>query len=257
MGNKLKIVLLAKTGALSDKTLKAIISNHGVSHVLIEERSTKKELRTYVNTQGYFRLFSFVLKKVLSTTLNLLKKRTKKFNRYHLLNQNNIPYTIVSSHNSNTSIELIKKISPDLAVICSSRIISEKLIDQTKIGILNCHPGWLPDYRGWDALRWSVFFRKNVGVTAHFIDNGVDTGDIIIRRKLDCAKFNKFNKLFEHALNVRLTLLNESIELIKSGDFQRIKQKNNEGKRFYRMGFFKILKLNAILKKNQKNKIIS
>lgn len=249
MAKEFKIVLLARDGELSNSTLKYLAGHYTIAFALIERRTAKKEMKTYINTQGYGR-FLFLLLKIALKKTGLIS--SSGVSPETLCNRNNIKYEIVNSHNSKRSLEILHLIKPDIIVICAARIISKKVIETTKTGILNGHPGWLPDYRGWDALRWSVYYKKNIGVTVHFIDDGVDTGPIICRERIDHTGYRSFPKLYQFALERRLFLYKTAIENIIKNDHQTIIQKPGEGKRYYRMGIFKMCLVNFILFFNYK-----
>lgn len=67
-------------------------------------------------------------------------------------------------------------------------IINKEIIDIFSDGILNFHPGDLPDYRGCSAPEWQIYNSKRVVCTCHFIDTGIDTGNIIEKKILDISE---------------------------------------------------------------------
>jgi len=66
--------------------------------------------------------------------------------------------------------------------------LNQEVIDIFSDGILNFHPGDLPDYRGCSAPEWQIYYSKKVICTSHFIDSGIDTGNIIEKRILDISE---------------------------------------------------------------------
>ena len=94
-----------------------------------------------------------------------------------------IPVKHVHDINHPTVINLIQDLKPDIIVSAYfNQIIKEPVIDLPKFGILNIHPGWLPAYRGAMAYFWVL---KNgsekAGVSIHWIDKGIDTGELVSR----------------------------------------------------------------------------
>ena len=79
-------------------------------------------------------------------------------------------------HNSEETCDLLRKNEIDVAVILGSRIIKQQVIDSVKIGILNMHPGKLPDNRGLDNVKWAILLNMVNGATAHLINNKIDLG---------------------------------------------------------------------------------
>lgn len=70
----------------------------------------------------------------------------------------------------------------DLGVILGARILPKKVIDRFSIGILNFHPGLLPANRGLGTVLRAVLLGIRQGVTAHLIDEKVDSGRIVLRK---------------------------------------------------------------------------
>lgn len=248
---KVKIALLAKSGSFSDQTFIHLSEHFKISHVLFEYKTKKDEIKTFIKTQGRIRFAFFLIKKILQK-FSLKKNYNESFDRIKYCDENNIAYNIVQNHNSKESTEVLQKVNPDLIVICSSGIISQKLIDIPKIGIISGHPGWLPDYRGWDALRWAILKKGTKGVTIHFIDKGIDTGDIIVQEKIESNNFRNFNQIFNFALQLRLKLYVKAIELINTGGFPRSKQVKKENSLYKRVNFWNETKVNKVLRNNYK-----
>jgi methionyl-tRNA formyltransferase len=73
---------------------------------------------------------------------------------------------------------------PDLLVSAYfSQILKSEVIQLPRYGILNIHPGWLPAYRGAMAYFWVLHNDSDRGgVSVHWIDEGIDTGEILERR---------------------------------------------------------------------------
>ncbi|MBI3959788.1 MAG: hypothetical protein HY328_13340 [Chloroflexi bacterium] len=85
--------------------------------------------------------------------------------------------------------DLLRTLSPDVAcVACFDRIIPARLLALPHHGFLNVHPSLLPHFRGPQPLFWQLRQGVNpVGVTAHWMDAGLDTGDIAAQRTVALA----------------------------------------------------------------------
>ena len=97
--------------------------------------------------------------------------------------------------NSKRLIKILKKLKPDYIIICGGGILSDDVIRIPKYGIINVHPGFLPYVRGVDVLYHSIINNYPLGATAHFIDNGIDTGDIICNKLININKNDSMNQL--------------------------------------------------------------
>ena len=101
-------------------------------------------------------------------------------------------------------IKMIKNISPEIIFsIGGMQIIPKEVINTPKLGVLNIHPALLPKYRGRYSTVHAIFNgEKETGVTAHWMDEGIDTGSIIMQKSYpiednDTAKevYNKFTEI--------------------------------------------------------------
>lgn len=83
-------------------------------------------------------------------------------------------------------LEFVKTLAPDLIWVTDYRyILPNRLFSVTKFGAINLHPSLLPRYRGRASVNWAILRGETrIGLSAHFIDEGVDTGDIITQLKI-------------------------------------------------------------------------
>ena len=90
--------------------------------------------------------------------------------------------------NSLKSIDLLKFLKNkkyDLGIQGGTGILKDNIISNFNLGILNFHPGDLPFYRGCSAPEWQLFENKPIISTCHLIDEGIDTGPILKKNKLN------------------------------------------------------------------------
>jgi folate-dependent phosphoribosylglycinamide formyltransferase PurN len=97
-----------------------------------------------------------------------------------------IPY-YVSVHNSDKTIKILKEKKANLGIVAGARILNFKIIDSFKFGIVNFHPGKIPEASGLDGLMWSIYKNIKPLVTTHFIDNKIDAGKRIFERSIKLA----------------------------------------------------------------------
>ena len=79
-------------------------------------------------------------------------------------------------HNSSKTKNLLKKLKPSLGLIFGSRILNKEIIEMFKVGILNLHPGLLPENRGLNTIQNAILKNIPQAVTLHFINNEIDMG---------------------------------------------------------------------------------
>jgi folate-dependent phosphoribosylglycinamide formyltransferase PurN len=91
----------------------------------------------------------------------------------------------VPSANSPEAINYIREFSPDVILVNGTRIISRKVLSSVPAPFINTHMGITPRYRGVHGGYWALWSNdaKNFGVTVHYVDPGVDTGQIIFQAR--------------------------------------------------------------------------
>ncbi|TCK24580.1 methionyl-tRNA formyltransferase [Pseudonocardia endophytica] len=107
----------------------------------------------------------------------------------------------------------------DLMVVANwpSRI-EKPVFGAPRLGTLNVHDSLLPRYAGFGAPNWALINDESeVGVTAHMMDDGFDTGDIVARRVLPVSDEDTALTLVERSLDVVAPLLDESLDALLRG----------------------------------------
>lgn len=104
----------------------------------------------------------------------------------------NIPIFYVKNHNDLVCEKLLKDLNPDLIVLGDTRIIKKNILEIPKIGIINSHPGYLPDVRGNNPYIWAIIHNLPQGCSVHFIDENVDTGDLLLRKRIKLEQCNSY-----------------------------------------------------------------
>lgn len=150
---------------------------------------------------------------------------------------NNFNVYFVPELNSKETIEIFKKLKPDIVFLMCSRIIIKEIIKIPKY-IINVHAGILPKYRGFDVRRWAILEDGDIGVSTHFVDETPDTGDIIISRKLKIEPGDTIETISRrNYYNNRYIVLAEALKQIINNTLNPIKQEPNEGKRYFWMHY--------------------
>jgi len=81
--------------------------------------------------------------------------------------------------NSPDAIARLKEWSPDLVIFAGGNILRKPLLQVPRLGVLNVHLGLLPEVRGMSSPEWSLLKHIPVGITIHYMDEGIDTGPIL------------------------------------------------------------------------------
>lgn len=143
-----------------------------------------------------------------------------------IIGSRNIPRLEVANHNDGRCEEILKDLQPDLIVLGDTRIIQPHIINIPTIGIVNIHPGYLPDVRGNNPYIWSIIHDLPQGCTVHFIDPEIDTGPIILRRRIEPEEEWSYPFLLSEINRICGDLLVEALHYIRGGMVQGIPQES-------------------------------
>ncbi len=128
------------------------------------------------------------------------------------------------------SLALLKNISPDIMVLAWwSYIIKLPLIQIPRLGVLNFHPSYLPFNRGKHYNFWTLVEETPFGVTIHWVNEGVDSGDIAFQRLIRKTWGDTGKTLYYKAQETIIHLFRDNFERLKQGQIPRIPQNLNEG----------------------------
>lgn len=146
-----------------------------------------------------------------------------------------VPYLLNCNVNSQDFYNQIKEYNADIFVSMSfDQIVRKQLMNATPLGFINCHAGALPFYRGRNILNWALINgESSFGITVHYIDEGIDTGDIILQKLYEISLEDNYSTLLRKAYDYCGDLLLESLVLIQKGEVKPIKQKTIHPVGFY------------------------
>lgn len=146
-----------------------------------------------------------------------------------------IEYLKHKNINSKDFIDELKKYNCDLFVSMSfNQIFKNEIINLPRLNTINCHAGKLPFYKGRNILNWALINdEKEFGITVHYMDEGIDTGDIVLQRAYPIIDTDDYSTLLETAQVECATILYDAIIMFKEGDVQVVSQKDMDSIGFY------------------------
>jgi methionyl-tRNA formyltransferase len=120
----------------------------------------------------------------------------------------------------------LEQIGPDaIIVVAYGRIIPKWMLDLPRFGNLNLHGSLLPKYRGAAPIQWAVANGEPVtGVTTMHLDEGLDTGDILMQREMAIAPDQTAMDLFPLLAEMGAALMVETLDGLAAGTLQPKKQ---------------------------------
>ena len=138
-----------------------------------------------------------------------------------------ISFLVDKNVNSNEFIEKIKRYNCDVFYQCHLTRYLEKFFNLPPLGTINIHAGKLPFYRGRNVLNWVLINdEKEFGITAHYVDEGIDTGDIIHQETFPILDTDNYQTLLEKAYYQCANVLFEALNKLEKGTATKVKQKN-------------------------------
>jgi methionyl-tRNA formyltransferase len=124
------------------------------------------------------------------------------------------------------AIEQIRALQPDvIVVIAYGQILPRSVLEIPKIACFNLHASLLPRWRGAAPIQAAIAGGdRETGITIIYMDEGLDTGDILLQRKIDIAPNETGGSLHDRLGQIAPAALLESLQMLSSGDAPRVPQ---------------------------------
>lgn len=141
--------------------------------------------------------------------------------------ENNIKvYQPASLRKNEMIVNEIKMQNPDLIVVVAyGKILPKEILEIPEYGCINVHGSLLPEYRGAAPMQWSLINGdKKTGITTMFMDEGMDTGDMLLKEEVEILEEDNFESLHDKMKEVGACTLVETIKKLQEGTLERKKQ---------------------------------
>lgn len=131
------------------------------------------------------------------------------------------------------NVEILKKYEADVFVVAAfGQILSKEILEMPKYGCINIHASLLPKYRGAAPIQWAILNgEKEAGVTIMQMDEGLDTGDMLLSDKIAIEDTDTADTLHDKLSEMGAQLIAEALSKLEKGELNRTKQP--EGPLFY------------------------
>ena len=206
--------LLLKEHPYGREMLKQLISENFIPKIIISEVS---EIADEEREKFLKRIEGNEIAESIESQINEL-----------LLSGINVEHVEVSIHNSEQVMPHIKELELDLIVFGGTRIIRGEILDFPKDGVINSHPGLLPECRGSASPAWSVYHDIPIGSSTHFCDNGIDTGQLLLRREVPVKRGMKYEDLCYETLVLSGILMKEALIAYNEGRWDEMRRPQGE-----------------------------
>ena len=145
---------------------------------------------------------------------------SNKEEAYGLERARNHKITAICEKDENKIIEILKENEVELVILAGYlKIVSPKLVNEYRNKIINIHPSLIPAFCGKGYYGEKVhqgvidYGAKVTGATVHFVDEGADTGPIIMQKTIEVKQDDDAKKLAERVLEVEHEILTKSISM--------------------------------------------
>lgn len=145
-----------------------------------------------------------------------------------------LPLRCPERANAEEFVAWVRSLALDLGVSMSyDQIFRRPLRDAARLGFINCHAGKLPLYRGRNVINWALINdEREIGLTVHYIDDGIDTGDIILQETLPLALDDTYASVLARTQEAFPGLLAKALAVLGRGAAPRRPQAHIEGTYF-------------------------
>lgn len=143
-----------------------------------------------------------------------------------LAEKNSIPVYTPKTLRDEAFMEILRELSPDIIVVVAyGKILPAEVLFYPKHGSLNVHVSLLPKYRGAAPMQRAIMDgEKETGVTIMYMDEGLDTGDIILQESFPIDKNDNFETIHDKSAEIGGNLMLKALAEIENGTATRTKQ---------------------------------
>ncbi|MBQ8296212.1 MAG: methionyl-tRNA formyltransferase [Ruminococcus sp.] len=136
------------------------------------------------------------------------------------------PLSLRKGDDAAESLELLRAIAPELIVVTAyGQILPKEILELPEYGCVNIHASLLPRYRGAAPINWCILNGETrTGVTSMLMAEGLDTGDMLLKRETEIGENETYQELYERLSVIGGELLMETIDALEKGTVTPEKQ---------------------------------
>lgn len=149
---------------------------------------------------------------------------------------NNLPLLQPTNLKSEVFLEELKALNANLQIVVAFRMLPEVVWKMPTLGTFNLHASLLPDYRGAAPINWAIINGEiKTGVSTFFIDDKIDTGEIILKKETEILPKETAGELHDRLMHLGADAVLETLQLIEKGNVITEKQPEKEEKTAYKL----------------------
>ena len=209
----------------------------------------RQPLRYYLTLFGYIKRRVGLIDAILFSLKELMQSDERELKSFRYESYcDNVFFT--NGTNSTESETRIRKLQPDILFLAQTGIVRKNIHSLAKIGTLNAHPGVLPDYRGIDCFKWAVLNGDydKIGASLHWVNSGVDTGNIISSKACEVINTADFKSVEERLYLEGIKLATDFLIQFRDGNVDIGEpQQRESGTQYFKMPLRQERKVKKIL----------
>lgn len=211
-----QVNVIAGSGSAMQKTIKQVWASHGLRLPLVAlqwgVRRCTNEIRSFAMTD----------RRVCDTLQPVVQAQGGQF-------------VCVSDVNGADCKQALEQQKVDLMILGGAPIVRAHILKLPRVGTLNAHQGALPRFRGMNVIEWALLEGAIPTISVHFVDPGVDTGDIVAMEPIPLQPGDRLSSLRTRSGQLQSELLARMASLATQGTLPRQPQRPEDGRQYYAM----------------------
>ena len=132
------------------------------------------------------------------------------------------PLSLRKGEDAAAALETLRQLAPDLIVVLAyGQLLPKEVLELPKYRCINLHASLLPAYRGAAPIQWVILNGETkTGVTAQQMAEGLDTGDMLVKKEIAIGAEETAEELYERLSELCVETLSETLEQLEAGTLQ-------------------------------------
>ena len=144
-------------------------------------------------------------------------------------------FLCVRDINSEECRMALQTLEVDVLILAGAPIVRAPILKVPRLGTLNAHQGALPQFRGMNVIEWAILEGQPPAISIHFVDPGVDTGDIITTESIPLFPGDTLSDVRQRASIQQVDMLARTVWRALDGPLPRRSQRSEEGRQYFTM----------------------
>ena len=211
-----RVNVVAGNGGATQKTIKQVWASHGLRFPLVALQWGVRRCADQVRSLG----------KVDATVSDTLQTAVRAQGGQ---------FVCVADVNGADCKRTLVKQQVDLMILGGAPIVRAHILQVPRVGTLNAHQGALPRFRGMNVIEWALLEGTAPTISVHFVDPGVDTGDIVAMEPIPLQPGDQLSSVRTRSGKIQSELLARMASLAMQGALPRRSQCFEDGRQYYSM----------------------